>query len=512
MSNTTSKRDSKLTMRKPTITQGLFFLLLISIIVYLLVRSVFIIYADYVVFEKILAVVFFLSEAFIMFHAFGYLGTIYRLNRSPETKEIQPLPRNDFPSVAIFIPARHESKEVLEATIMSCYNLAYPNKTIYLLDDSSLRQYKDEAQELARKYDVQIFRRTERHGAKAGIINDCTKMLSEKYIAIFDADQNPLPMFLSKLIPILEADPKLAFVQTPQFYSNTGTNRITLASNMQQAVFYEYVCEAKSSSQAMICCGTNVVLKRAALEDAGGFDESTVTEDFATSFALHAKGWKSLYNNQVNTYGMGPGDLDSYFTQQSRWAMGNVRVFRKVLSTLFRSPKTLRPLQWWEYLVSGSYYLTGWAYLFLFLCPVAYLFFNIPSFFMNPIVYTLTFIPYLMLSMAIFYNSMLSRRISIGQIIQGQLLSILTLPIYMKASLLGFLGVKGTFQITAKGRHKRASYAALWPQLLFWALNLAALTWGLNRFVYERTAAVLINGVWATYHCVLLSSIFYYNE
>lgn len=449
-----------------------------------------------------------------MIHAFGYFIGIYRINREKTAVSSAGVDElKDFPSVSILIPARHEPKQVLENTLISCYNIDYPNKTVYLLDDSSDEKYKKEAEELSKQYGARLFRRTEPwHGAKAGIINDCLKTLSDEYMAVFDADQNPMPDFLVKLIPILEGNPKLAFVQTPQFYSNLDSNKIAFSSNMQQAVFYEYVCEGKNSGQAMICCGTNVIFRREALMDVRGLDESTVTEDFATSFKLHAKGWKSLYYNHVHVFGMGPEDIGSYFKQQNRWALGNVGVLRVIITKFLTRPFALGLTQWFEYLITGSYYLIGWAYLFLVLCPITYIFFNIPSFFMNPIVYGLTFTPYLMLSLAIFYKSMLVRYYTAKDIFKVQILAFTTLPIYIRASLFGFLGVKGTFQVTSKGTVDRISYFKLWPQLAFWGLCLAAITWGLNRFAYERTASSIINVLWITYHFILFSGIFYFNE
>jgi len=497
--------------KKTGVFQGLLVFLFISITVYFISRSVFVVYAQYGTMEKMLAVLFLLSEIFVMFQAFGYFGNIYQINRHL-TPQPNPPPLKEFPPVAVLVAARHEPKKVLEDTLICLYSLSYRNKTTYLLDDSSEERYKKEAEELAQKYGFKIFRRQTRHGAKAGVINDCLKGLSEKYIAIFDVDQDPIAGFLDKIIPILEADPKLAFVQTPQYYSNLETNKVSYAANMQQAVFYEYICEGKSAHSAMICCGTNVVLRRSALEDVGGLDESTVTEDFATSIKLHMKGWKSLYYNHVYTFGMGPENLGSYLKQQNRWAMGNLGVFRSIIGNFLCSPSKLNPAQWFEYFVTGSYYLIGWAYLFLMLCPVAYLFFGIPSFFMNPVVYGLAFTPYLVLSMAVFQMSMIGRRYTAMQMLKGQLLSFVTLPVYMRASLFGLIGIKGTFQVTAKGGAKTISYAELWPQIALWGVNLSAITWGFNRLVYEPTVAILINIVWIAYHFVLLSGIFYFNE
>lgn len=498
-------------IKKPGLLKALLVLLFVSISVYFLTRSVFIYYAQYAAFEKTVAVLFFLAEAFVMIHAFGYFFSVFKISKK-EITEISAAQLKDFPSVAILIPSRHEPKEVLESTLLSCYNLDYPNKTVRLLDDSSDEKYKKEAEELCAKFNAEIFRRISRHGAKAGIINDCLKTLKEKYLAIFDADQNPMPDFLSKLIPILEGNQKLAFVQTPQFYSNLGSSKISMGSNMQQAVFYEYICEGKSTSQAMMCCGTNVVFRRQALNEVGGLDETTVTEDFATSFKMQLIGWNSLYYNHVHTFGMGPEDLGAYFKQQNRWAVGNISVLRKILAKFIRSPFVMRPAQWFEYGITGSYYLISWAYFLLLLLPIAYLFFNIPSFFMNPIVYTLTFTPYFILSIAIFYTSMAGRYYSARQLFSGQLLAFITLPVYLKASFLGLIGARSSFEVTAKTGIRRIPYFKLWPQLILWVICLAAVTWGLNRLIYEPTVGIAFNVAWTSYHFVLISSIFYFNE
>ncbi len=486
----------------------------IFVLVYLLARSVFLAAAGYTAIERILASAFLLSEGFVIFHAVGYFGNMYRLNKRPFASGADAVPEPaERPAVAVLIPARHEPEEVLMNTLTGCYNMAYPHKTVYLLDDSSEPAYSQGAARAAAYFGARVFRRqTPWHGAKAGIINDCLHTLSEKYVAILDADQVPMPQFLSKLVPLLEADTKIAFVQTPQFYSNLDESRTAFAAGMQQSVFYEYICEGKSSGEAMICCGTNVLVRKDALLGIGGFDESTVTEDFATSFKLHTRGWRSLYYNRVSVFGMGPLDLGSYFRQQNRWATGNVHMLREIIRGFFRNPSFLTPAQWFEYLVTGSYYFISWAYLFLVLCPIVYIFFGIPSFFMNPLVSSLSFMPYMILSLAIFYASFTQRNYDWRQIFRGQMLSFITLPVYLKASVSGLAGIKTPFHITAKKGDRCIPYRDLWPQMLFWALNLAALTWGVNRLVHERTLSLALNLVWVGYHFILCSSIFYFNE
>ena len=487
------------------------FLTVASASFYLVSRAVFISFAGYSVFEKTIGIAFFLCEAFIMFHGISFFGGMYRLSRQ---KNIHPLPKDDksMPAVAILIPARHEPEDVLENTVSNACYISYSNKNIYLLDDSSIEEYKKQAEQIADKYGCKLFRRRQRHGAKAGVINDCIKQLSEKYVAVFDVDQAPMDSFLDRTVPVLEANPELAFIQTPQYYSHLVPSKVSHGANMQQAIFYEYVCEFKNIEKIAMCCGTNVIFRVQAIIDVGGFDETTVTEDFATSLKLHSKGWKSIYDKRVSAIGQGPLNLSSYLSQQSRWAQGTIEVLKKIIKTFLRAPGAMKPIQWLEYFTTGSYYLVSWAYAFLVFLPIIYVFFSVPTFFMNPFVYGLTYVPYLIFSKYTFYSSMRRLNYTYPQIWQGQFLLFISLPTILMATLAGLLGFKSSFKITNKESISRVPYNRLWPQMLLCMVNLSAVTWSLNRFFYDWNPAVLVNCLWIIYHFLLTLSVFYFNE
>lgn len=487
---------------------------IVAIIIYSIVRITFtvILSDEYTWFENIFSFMLLFGEGFILLHSIGYAIDLIRSQRHKESLVfISPKMPYPLPEVAVLLAARHEPREVLEGTFRSIMNMRYPSKNIYFLDDSSLEEYKKEAEEIAARFNLKLFRREDRHGAKAGVVNDCLKSLTEKYVVIFDADQNPMPDFLEKLVPIMESDQKLAFVQTPQFYSNITENRIARAAGYQQAVFYEYICEAKGSSEAMFCCGTNVIFRREALMAVGGMDETVVTEDFATSVKFHLAGWRSLYFDHVSTFGMGPETLGAYFQQQSRWAKGTVGVFKKVAKAFLKNPLKLKFSQWWEYFLSGTYYFVGIAFTMLMICPVAYLFFHVPSFFIHQDIYFSIFIPYFGLSLGVFFLTLKDRNYSVKSLFLGQMLTYITFPILIKSAVAALLGFQGTFAITQKGAGRALPYSRLWPQLLFLLLNYMALVWGINRWYYERDFSVLINCIWAFYHFLVMSSLFYFN-
>ena len=500
-------------LTKRNIFTALTLLAVIVILVYIVVRTTLFLFYTYTPIEKLFAIMLIFGEFFVLLHTLGYIFDIFKVFRKENRvyeENLRKKGKNE-PFVAILVAARHEPKEVLKNTFITINAINYKNKQVYLLDDSSLAEYQKEADELAQEFDLKLFRREVRRGAKAGIVNDCLKTLDQKYVAIFDADQNPMPDFLNPLIPIMEHNDKLAFVQTPQFYSNTEENRVSRGSAFQQAVFYEYICEGKNTDNAMFCCGTNVVFRRSALMDVGGLDESTVTEDFATSVKLHSNGWKSLYYPHVSVFGMGPVDLNGYFKQQFRWATGTISVFKALIWRFFTKPFSLKPMQWWEYLLSSSYYLVGLAFFCLMICPVIYLLFKIPSFFAKPEIYFLAFIPYITLSMAIFYMVLGTRNYKIKDLFLGQLLGALTFTVYVRGAISAILGFKTTFGITEKIKGRSLPYLKLWPQLGMLYLSFIALVWGINRFVYEREIAILVNGFWVLYHFLILSSVFYFN-
>jgi len=515
-------------------------------LLYLLVRTFLFLILDYQWYEKIAALFLLFAETFIIVHGIGYFLEIYHIvirGKGLVQRDDSLPPLETYPLVAVIVSSYNEPLEVVEDTLISFYNLFYPNKTIYFLDDTRYdlpgqdpeerKEYRASIDDMCQRIGVHLFRRQWR-GAKAGMINDFLDYIEgesregfechnysgvdnpdkPKYIVVFDADQNPLPEFVEPLVAKMEANPRLAFIQTPQYYTNFESNRIARASGLQQAVFYEYICEGKSLTDAMFCCGTNVMFRREALMDVGGFDETSVTEDFATSLKFHLKEWRSAYLGKVLAFGMGPEDLGGYFKQQFRWALGTVGLLRKVLGFFVRHPKQLVFVKWWEYFLSSTHYLIGMVFLILVLCPMLYLFLNIPTYFARPEIYVLFFVPYFVLTTTIFFWTLRQRKYAFKDLIQGQLLMAITFPVYIKASVLGLMGVKGTFGITPKAGARQLPLKALWIQLSMAILTFSAVIWGINRLIYEREPAIalIVNMAWCLYHFLILSTVIYFNN
>lgn len=528
---------------------GLIGLSLFSIILFLVYSIFLYMVAGNTWYDRLFGLLFLLALTFVLTHGFGYFLNLFRVVNSDEDSSSMNLLAQasliDYPPIAIIVSSFREPLHVVEDTLISFYNLTYPNKKIYFLDDTrydlpswkpgEAQRYREQIDDLCQRIGVNLFRRRWR-GAKAGMINDFVDFLDgsppegfefvsyvqwetvrpgdEKYIIVFDADQNPLPDFAESLVARMEANPEVAFIQTPQYYTNFETNRVSRASGLQQAVFYEYICEGKSQQDAMFCCGTNVIFRREALRDVGGFEESSVTEDFATSLKFHLHGWHSAYLNKVSAFGDGPEDLGSYFKQQFRWSLGTVGLFRTIVARFLRNPGELPLAKWWEYMLSGTHYFVGWVLIILVISPILFILFNIPSYFVRPEMYFLFYVPYMILTFTLFLWSLLQRSYRIFDVINGVFLQAICFPVYAKAALLAVLGYRGTFKTTPKGQSLSLPMHALWPQVGLALLCFAAIIWAGLRIYYERELilSLSVTGFWCLYHFLILASTIYFNH
>jgi cellulose synthase (UDP-forming) len=475
--------------------------------------------SGYDVADMVMAVLLVLAELFLVVHAVGYFASMLKADRLDRERRPLLLAAPAEAPVAVLIAAYNESADVLDETLSAVVAMDYPAMRVYLLDDSTHEPCRRGASALAAKYSVTLVQRDARAGFKAGAINDVIPTLTEKYIALLDADQRPASSWLKDLVPILEEESDVAFVQVPQVYGNLDGLPVARAAAYQQAVFFEYICEGKAQSNAMFCCGSNVIVRVAALlsivRRVGArtyyFDESSVTEDFATSAALQMKGWRTRYVNLAYVVGMGPETLPAYFTQQMRWATGTLGVGLRLLRQLIRHPKALDPAQWWEYLLSGTYYFVGWANCIFMSAPIAFVAFGVKPLQGRTHLYLTAFVPYLLLTLNLVFYGMRRRGYRSSGVWLASALSFATSFTYMKAALVALTGRRHAFGVTPKGVGGAIPLRQLLPEFCLFAGSLAAALAGIAQMsLYGPSVAYVFNTIWATYHAITLSVLFVY--
>ena len=272
----------------------------------------------------------------------------------------------EVPAIDVFITAYGEDPAMVRRTMRAARDMQLPHET-YVLDDGD----SDELERIAADEGVGYLRRAGGQHAKAGNVNAALARTHGDFVVIFDADHVPEPTFLMQVLPHFE-DPDVAFVQSPQSYTN-NVNLVATGSGEAQRIFYELVCPGKNHFNAAFCVGTNVMFRRAALDEIGGIWTGSNSEDIWTSLELHKRGWRSIYVPQVLARGLAPQDVTSYLKQQMRWASGGFEVLLR--GKLFKRGTGLTVDQRLQYLFTGTHYLLSVAMLTFMFLPALYLLF-----------------------------------------------------------------------------------------------------------------------------------------
>ncbi|WP_202542357.1 cellulose synthase catalytic subunit, partial [Streptomyces sp. SID2563] len=230
----------------------------------------------------------------------------------------------ELPTVDLYLPTCGEPLAVLDNAYRAVAALDWPDAlTVWVLDDAD----SPEVAALAAAYGFRYVVRPDRgHLKKAGNLNHALTLSSAEHIAILDADFAPRPDFLRHLVPYL-ADPGVGIVQSPQCFDTDETmGWIQRAAGSAQEWFFRWIQPSRDASDAAICCGSNAVYRRSAIDRAGGFARLDHSEDLYTGLALYAEGFRTLYVPVLVAKGTSPDNLAAYLNQQYRWAMGNLHL------------------------------------------------------------------------------------------------------------------------------------------------------------------------------------------
>ncbi len=286
---------------------------------------------------------------------------LYYKNREKRTGDA-PQQFSEFPRVTVQLPIFNE-QFVIERLLDNICKLDYPldKLDIQVLDDST-----DETQAVARGlvehyaakgFPVSYHHRTNREGFKAGALSEGMKTAKGEFITIFDADFTPPEDFLKRTIHHF-TDPKIGMVQTRWTHINRNYSFLTEV----EAILLDghFVLEHSGRARSNVFFnfnGTAGVWRRCAIEEAGGWQHDTLTEDTDLSYRAQLKGWKFLYLQDVECPAELPVEMTAFKTQQARWAKGLIQTGKKILPQVLKSKEPFHvKLEAWYHLTANLSY------------------------------------------------------------------------------------------------------------------------------------------------------------
>jgi cellulose synthase/poly-beta-1,6-N-acetylglucosamine synthase-like glycosyltransferase/exo-beta-1,3-glucanase (GH17 family) len=238
-----------------------------------------------------------------------------------------------FPKVSIHIPAYFEPPEMLKATLDAVARLDYPNFECVVIinntpDPAFWQPIQDHCRALGERF--KFINAEKVKGFKAGALRIAMERTAAdaEIIGIIDADYVVGPDWLTDLVPVF-ADPRVGLVQAPQEHRDSDRSLMHYIMNGEYAGFFDIGMVQRNEENAIIVHGTMCLIRRAAMEMAGGWSSDTICEDTDLGLAIMEHGWLTHYTSYRYGYGLLPDTYEAFKKQRHRWAYGGFQIVKK---------------------------------------------------------------------------------------------------------------------------------------------------------------------------------------
>ncbi len=477
-----------------------------------------------------------LALVYISWYCLMQLHLLYHYKRSgrrvlQRLKVAEQRQKKKWPMVTVQLPLYNEMY-VVERLIDSIAAFDYPKDRfeIHILDDSTDETTTLVAAKVAeykgKGFQIEHIRRSNREGFKAGALRDGMAFAKGDFFAIFDADFLPQPDFLKRTIPHFE-DPRVGVVQTRWEHINEDYSLITRLQAMQLNVHFTVEQGGRQAGRYLLQFnGTAGVWRRKTIEDAGGWEADTLTEDLDLSIRAQLKGWRIVFLEKVGSPAELPAEMNGLKSQQYRWMKGGAETARKMLPAVWRSPS----LSFWQKMHSSMHLLASSIFVFVFLVGVL----SVPLlFFMDRLPISVDYLKWFlfgwMVVIVVYYVANVQLELKQGSSYLSRLLKFVILfPLFLALSmglslhnsiavLQGFLGRKTPFVRTPKYNLKSKKDSFIRKRYQLGNINWATLMEGFLALYFAAGVYLglsLHNSAFLSFHILLalgFSVIFYYT-
>ncbi|MBB1337421.1 UDP-forming cellulose synthase catalytic subunit [Pseudoalteromonas sp. SR44-2] len=435
----------------------------------------------------------------------GFFQTINPLERKPV-----PLPKNTdlWPTVDVYIPTYNEPLSVVRPTTLAALSIDWPadKLNVYILDDGKRPEFKEFAEEIG----VGYLARSDNNHAKAGNMNSAMRYTDGEYIAIFDCDHVPARSFLQMTMGQFLKDSKVCLVQTPHHFFSADPFERNLNNHSQipneNMLFYGLIQDGNDMWDATFFCGSCAVLKRAALDDIGGFAFETVTEDAHTALRMQRAGYKTAYINIPQAAGLATDSLSAHIGQRIRWARGMAQIFRLDNPLM---GKGLSVPQRLCYINAMLHFLSGIPRIVFLTAPLALIYFNAYIIYAPFLAIFIYVVPTLIQIKATNSRIQGKYRYSFwGEVYE----SVLAWYILKPTTVALFNPNKGKFNVTEKGGlndEEHYDWGISKPYLILLLINLLGILVGVLRLFLgdpSQIGVLIISMGWAFYNIIILGA------
>lgn len=265
----------------------------------------------------------FLVVGMIVYAIYLQLATIHKKRKLLKNPLV--INENFKPFVTVMVPA-HNEESVITKTVENILEMDYENFEVIVIDDRSEDKTAIVVKDLEDKYEkvTALIRDKDAFPGKSAVLNDALLIAKGEAILVFDADARIAPDFLSKLVPNLEPD-DVGAAQARKVIINKDFNFLTRCQNNEYTLDSHFQIGRDSVKGAVELRGNGELIKKTALNDIGGWNEETITDDLDMSTQLHIKGWDVRFCPEIVVYEEGIIYPVPLYRQRRRWLEGSIR-------------------------------------------------------------------------------------------------------------------------------------------------------------------------------------------
>ena len=423
------------------------------------------------------------------------LGT-ERWRRRITRETPREVPPSGLPFVSLHVPAHNEPPDMVIETLTSLLRLDYPNYEVVVIDDNTDdEQLWRPVADWCTSHGVTFFHLADWPGYKSGALNVALREYTDpraELVGVVDSDYQLDPDFLRRCAPLF-ADEGVGFIQAPQDYRDWEQAPYFRRLYYSYKYFFAISQPSRNEHDGAIFAGTMGLIRRAALESVGGWDEWCITEDAELSLRLLRAGWSGLHVDDSYGRGVMPLTFEALKSQRYRWCFGGIQILRMHWRSMLPGARTaanrLRPAQRWAYFTGAVQWygdLLGLAFFLLLLVGAVNLASGGGELFRKLTAFVVATVPVLVALGLLRAVALLRRgtgaswRDAVGAFLVWQS----TALVVARASVQGLFAKRAEFLRTPKTTDRTSWWTAIranWAETGLAVLGLAGIAAGLSR-------------------------------
>jgi cellulose synthase/poly-beta-1,6-N-acetylglucosamine synthase-like glycosyltransferase len=396
---------------------------------------------------------------YITVYCLSQLNLLYHYLKQAKHKAVlEEIPtEKDWPFVTVQLPIFNEMY-VVDRLIDKICEFDYPKDKfeIQIIDDSTDETVdiskRKVAEYKAKGFDIKMVQRNDRVGYKAGALKHANESAKGDYLAIFDADFLPRKDFLKATVPYFD-DEKVGVVQTRWEHINQDYSLITKLQALQLNVHFTVEQSGRKAGNFLLQFnGTAGVWRKACIDDAGGWEADTLTEDLDLSYRAQMKGWEIKYLEKFGSPAELPAEMNALKSQQFRWMKGGAENARKLLPKVWKSDMPFS-----KKLQATSHLLSSGVFMFILLAGLV----SVPLvFLLETIVVDVKYFAVFLISMlcviAVYYVANVEAELNRKSYLKTLLKFVLLFPVFLSLSM--GLSLHNTIAVLQGYRGKKSPF------------------------------------------------------